>query len=240
MKTKSLKQYNDENSYRIYSRKRLRIAGFSNNPKMSRYKRKVKKSIPILIIMIIAFVTLYNVLNYINPIFETLCKDKAKDLATIITNEQSTLVVENYDYYDFFTIERHESENIKMISANVLTINQVTSSIAINIQNEINNNSRNEIKIALGSVTGIKILSGMGPEITAKISTSGSVDTDLKSEFISQGINQTLHRVYLEIRCTINILTPSATLQNSIVNQVLLGENVIIGEIPENYFNINK
>ena len=127
-----------------------------------------------------------------------------------------------------------------MISANVLTINQVTSSIAINIQNEINNNSRNEIKIALGSATGIKILSGMGPEITAKISTSGSVDTDLKSEFISQGINQTLHRVYLEIRCTINILTPSATLQNSIVNQVLLGENVIIGEIPENYFNINK
>ena len=34
------------------------------------------------------------------------------------------------------------------------------------------------------------------------------METDLKSEFTAQGINQTLHRVYLEVKCRVNILTP--------------------------------
>lgn len=68
--------------------------------------------------------------------------------------------------------------------------------------------------------------------------TDGTVETDLKSEFKEAGINQTLHRIYLEVKCNVNILTPYNTIKETIVNQVLLIEGVIIGNIPSTYYNL--
>ncbi|MBR0351227.1 MAG: sporulation protein YunB [Clostridia bacterium] len=84
----------------------------------------------------------------------------------------------------------------------------------------------------------MKIFSGQGPGIKITISTVGNVKTDLKSEFTAQGINQTLHRVYLQVECEVSILTPFDTIERSITNQVLIAENVIVGHIPETYYNL--
>jgi len=65
----------------------------------------------------------------------------------------------------------------------------------------------------------------------------GTVETDLRSEFISKGVNQTLHRVYLQVDCRVNILTSFNSIEKDIRNQVLLMENVIVGNIPDSYYN---
>lgn len=78
----------------------------------------------------------------------------------------------------------------------------------------------------------------MGPDITIKMMTDGNVITDLKSEFKEAGINQTLHRVYLEVVCNVTILTPYETITETITNQVLLIEGVIVGNIPDAYYNL--
>lgn len=89
-----------------------------------------------------------------------------------------------------------------------------------------------------GSFTGFKLLAGRGPGVKIKISSIGEVETDLRSEFTAQGINQTLHRVYLQVKCNINILTPFDNISREITNQVLLMENVIVGNIPNTYYNL--
>lgn len=82
------------------------------------------------------------------------------------------------------------------------------------------------------------MLAGRGPGIKIRISSIGDVETDLRSEFTSQGINQTLHRVYLQVKCEVNILTPFDNISREITNQVLLMENVIVGNIPNSYYNL--
>ena len=82
------------------------------------------------------------------------------------------------------------------------------------------------------------MLSGRGPGVSIRISSIGNVETTLKSEFTSQGINQTLHRIYLEVVCNVNVLTPFKDIEREITNQVLLAENVIVGHIPNNYYNL--
>ena len=89
-----------------------------------------------------------------------------------------------------------------------------------------------------GSFTGVKLLAGRGPGVNIVISSIGNVETDLRSEFTSKGINQTLHRVYLQVDCEVSILTPFKDLDKKISNQVLLLENVIVGQIPNTYYNI--
>lgn len=78
----------------------------------------------------------------------------------------------------------------------------------------------------------------MGPDIEMKMLIDGSVETELKTEFKEAGINQTLHRIYLEVKCNVNILTPYDVISETIVNQVLLIEGLIVGNIPDAYYNM--
>lgn len=78
----------------------------------------------------------------------------------------------------------------------------------------------------------------MGPSIPMKLSTTGTVETNVRSEFESKGINQTIHRLYLDVVCKVSILTPYNTIEDSITNQVVLIENVIVGLIPSTYYNL--
>ena len=231
-------QYQHKNLSKIYSRKRFNIAFLNKKPRSHRNRKKIKGIMPVFMALLIALVTCFSVWNYINPIFETLCLDEAKAVATKITNEQTTKVMSKYNYDTFFTIEKDEKGNVQMITANVLKVNQVTSDIAIKIQEELEKNQNNKIYIASGSITGIRFLSGFGPKIGLNLACNGNVETNVRSEFVSQGVNQTIHRVYLDIKTNVDILTAYNVIEGSIENQVLILENVIIGEIPSTYYNL--
>ena len=224
---------------KIYSRPRIRLPKifFSNGgDKSLKRKQKIAK---IFIIMVIAFSTVKIVLDAISPIFNALCEDKAKSIATIISNNEATNVMKDHTYDELFTIEKDNDGNITMIKSNVIQMNEIISDVAVKIQNSINERGQENIKITIGSFTGSKLLSGRGPEIPIKISSIGNVETDLRSEFSAQGINQTLHRVYLQVDCEVSILTPYNTISEKVSNQVLLIENVIVGKIPNTYYNLD-
>ena len=97
----------------------------------------------------------------------------------------------------------------------------------------------NKFLWALGLFTGVSILSGRGIKVPIRISTIGNVKTNVRSEFVSKGINQTLHRLYLDIESQISVLTPFNTINESIKNQLILAENIIVGEIPETYYDLD-
>ena len=224
---------------KIYSRPRIRLPKifFSNGgDKSLKRKQKIAK---IFIIMVIAFSTVKIVLDAISPIFNALCEDKAKSIATIISNNEATNVMKDHTYDELFTIEKDNDGNITIIKSNVIPINEIISDVAVKIQNLINERGKENIKISIGSFTGSKLLSGRGPGIPIKISSIGNVETDLRSEFSAQGINQTLHRVYLQVDCEVCILTPYNTISEKVSNQVLLIENVIVGKIPNTYYNLD-
>ena len=224
--------------YRIYSRPRIRIPKIFFRAKGSFRNKRSKKIVKVLIIFTIAFLTVKIILDSVLPIFDTLCENEAKSIATIISNEQATNVMREHSYDELFTIEKDTNENVTIIKSNVVPINEIISDVANKIQIELDNKGRDDIEIALGSFTGFKLLAGRGPGIKIRISTIGNVETDLRSEFIAQGINQTLHRVYLEVKCNVSILTPFDNIESQITNQVLLIENVIVGNIPSTYYNL--
>ena len=224
--------------YRIYSRPRIRIPKIFFRAKGSFRNKRSKKIVKVLIIFTIAFLTVKIILDSVLPIFDTLCENEAKSIATIISNEQATNVMREHSYDELFTIEKDTNGNVTIIKSNVVPINEIISDVANKIQIELDNKGREDIEIALGSFTGFKLLAGRGPGIKIRISTIGNVETDLRSEFIAQGINQTLHRVYLEVKCNVSILTPFDNIESQITNQVLLIENVIVGNIPSTYYNL--
>ena len=221
----------------IYSRPRIKLPKFL----IINYKRNTPNNKLLKIFFIIFIIILISgvVVKAVTPVFNRLCAEKAKSIATIITNDETTNAISDYQYSDFVIIHKYDTGNVLMLESNMKNINIVISDVANRIQKSIDSMESQDINISLGSFTGVSILSGRGIKVPIRISTIGNVKTNVRSEFISQGINQTLHRLYLDIETEISVLTPFNTINQSIKNQLILAENIIVGEIPETYYDLN-
>lgn len=191
-----------------------------------------------MIVLVIAIIIYKLILGYIAPVFESLCEDEVKSIATIISNQESTKAMNKYQYEELYTIEKDEKGDVVIIKSNVVPINNMISDLTEAIQNRFNEIENTQINIPIGNLLGIYYFSGVGPSIPAKVRTSGSLDTEIKSEFIAKGINQTLHRIYVNFECYVKIVTPIKNFSKKITNQVIIAEHVIVGNIPDSYYNL--
>ena len=80
----------------------------------------------------------------------------------------------------------------------------------------------------------------MGPEIGIRVVSRGNIRSDLRSEFETRGINQTVYRIYMELTGEFRIITPYSTIDEDITQSILLVETVIIGDVPDTYLNIDR
>ena len=222
---------------KIYSRARIKIPNV-NLPKLKKVPEKKKKLMTAIIIVAIAILTCNIILKSFSPIYEGICRDKARSIATIISNQEATKVMKDYTYEDIVTIYKDKNDNITMIKSNIIPINKIISDVGEYTQKRIDEEGEKPVGINLGNFFGSRILAGRGPKVPLKLSVVGNVKTNLVSEFKEAGINQTLHRIYLQVDCTISILTPFENMEEAIGNQVLLAENVIVGLIPDSYYNL--
>ena len=131
----------DKKEEKIFSRNRIQIPNViffksGNNKNLSKIST-------IIAILSIAIIVLNTVIRAINPIIEEQCRTMAKSIATKISNDEATKVMANYDYEDFVKIEKDDEGNIKMISANMITINEVISDIPIRIQEDLEKDENN-------------------------------------------------------------------------------------------------
>ncbi len=138
-------------------------------------------------------------------------------------------------YEDLVSILRNEAGDIISFSANPLKINKIARDTASISQSNLKNLSLNGIPIPLGALTGVEALAGLGPSIHFRIIPVSSVSCGFSSEFESVGINQTKHSIYLNVIADISIVMPARTKNFAVSTQILVGESVIIGKVPDTY-----
>lgn len=218
----------------IYSRIRLKL------PKFKKIRKLQKIKLALLAFLIILILTISIYLKYAYPIFVASCKTRANSVAINIVNEEVNKVMGLYTYEDLVNIEKDSEGNIRFISAKIIPINNIVAEITKNIQNSLDSRTTENVYINLGKVSGITLLSFLGPNFTIELERAGSVETKINSEFENVGINQTLHKINLTLSCSMGILTPFGNIEDTIENKILLTESIIVGEVPETYYNFDN
>lgn len=138
-------------------------------------------------------------------------------------------------YEDLVNVERDTNGNVVSVSANALKINKIARDTASISQSNLKSLSLNGIPIPLGALTGIEAFAGLGPQIPFRIIPVSSVACDFTSAFESVGINQTKHSIYLNVIADISIVMPSRTENFAVVTEILVGEYVIVGNVPDTF-----
>ncbi len=137
----------------------------------------------------------------------------------------------NIEYSQITVIERGADNSITSISINTLKINAIANELSSNIYNSICED--NHFNIPLGNALGYKYLSGKGPKIELTLIPLNTVNYNIKSEFSEAGINQTVHRIFIEFETTVNCVAPFYDKESKLTFPIVICETLIIGKIPE-------
>ena len=171
----------------------------------------------------------------IKPVLRTISLSKAKIIASEVINSAivEDMAQNSCEYENITVIKTGNSGEVLSVSLAMCRINELKSRINMLIQKKFAECKEKTFYIPFGTLLGWEILNGQGPEVPVKISSSGSVNSDFKSEFSGAGINQTLHRVYLQVHARISVMLPGDSCVCETDSDVLVSEVVIVGATPQ-------
>ena len=159
----------------------------------------------------------------------------AHSVANGAVNEAVSKYFEENSVVDFYMKSASADGKLSSISANTPQLNRFKTEIAKYIKQEIMENSRKEIKIALGAAQNNILLSALGPKVKIKLSPNSIVKTSFREEFTDAGINQVRHSVFLDT--TVSVTATSAGMRKStnVLCTTLVSDTVIVGTVPNYY-----
>lgn len=182
----------------------------------------------------------FNIKKEIIPAIKTICESRAEAVALTVTSEVIEKHMTDFKYSKLMELSYGENGKLTTISANISEMNKLSATIAKEIQENLIASQDIIVEIPMGKLLGWSIFSGYGPKINIKLIPTGNVEADFKTEFVSQGINQTKHTVYIDINTSVNIIAPF-TSETIVSNSTLtVAETVIVGDIPSTYLTMEN
>ncbi|MGE5473200.1 MAG: sporulation protein YunB [Ignavibacteriales bacterium] len=178
--------------------------------------------------------------NQILPTVVVLSEAKAKSMATQIVTQVVNRQLAEVDYSDLVYIQKDSQSQVTALQANIVKMNMLSAEISSSIQGRMANLEDMYVKLPLWNIFGNTFLSNQGPEINIKVIPYGNIDVDFGTEFISAGINQTRHRIFLEIKTKLIVIMPLVKKGTEVITKVPVAETVIVGDVPESFVNFNK
>ena len=168
----------------------------------------------------------------IAPVISTVVTETTRMKVSEAIDDMTEKQLYEVEYGDFVILGTDSDGNVTFVQMNSVAVNLFARRVTSLIRGEMEKFEDQAIAIPLGTITGVPLLSDIGPELTYNVLDLGVVDADFYSEFSSAGINQTLHRLYMKIIVNMRIVLPGYSLAFDNSSTVMICENVIAGDVP--------
>lgn len=135
-------------------------------------------------------------------------------------------------YEDLITTKYAEDGAIQSVNTDVVNVNKLKNAITSDLSKQLDEYYEYKVDFPVGNATGSELLSGLGPSIEFNSIVTGSVVSEFRSEFESGGMNQTVHRLYIDITGDLIVIVGGEQEPLRLTTSVLIGETVIVGGVP--------
>ena len=173
----------------------------------------------------------------IRPVVKRKVRDCARTYTVEILNEILLKEISELNLtYDMLTNINYSSNGaISSIETDTVAINKFKASFALATTDALNKINQYNLYISLGTLLGPEILAERGPKIHFTVLSSEYVQTEILSRFEEAGINQTMHKILLDVSVNICCYFPGYTTSVTVQSELVLAETVIIGTVPNFY-----
>ncbi len=142
-----------------------------------------------------------------------------------------------YDQLIFFE-KSPDGSSILAVKTDSVAINRFKARAVDRVVNALQAQTDTVIQIPIGNLVNGELLSGRGPKISVVLQMVQSASASFISQFDQAGINQTRHRLLVEITVNMTMLLPVGKVTYPVTSQINLAETILIGNVPESYTDI--
>lgn len=174
------------------------------------------------------------------PIVETVNAYQCHAAVSRIINNAVLAEIERggMDYSALVTLSTNNDGEVISVESNVMNINRLKTEVADRVEREIERLDAVNIEIPVGTLLGIQLLHGKGFNVGMSVKPFGYATTSIISEFSDAGINQTLHRILIEIDTDVDAVIPGISTRVPISTTIVAAETVIVGRVPDAYTHV--
>lgn len=174
------------------------------------------------------------------PIVETVNAYQCHAAVSKIINDAVLAEIERdgIDYSALVTLSTNNDGEVVSIESNVMNINRLKTEVADRVEREIERLEAVNIEIPIGTLLGVQLLHGKGFNVGMSVKPLGYATTSIISEFTEAGINQTLHRILIEISADVDAVIPGVSTRVPISTTIVAAETVIVGRVPDAYTHV--
>ncbi len=176
------------------------------------------------------------------PLIKTMAVSKTVNLISLAISEEadSSLTEESLSYRDFVSMDTNQDGQITLLSFQTAESTRFKRLLTERLVTRLESIDPNVLAIPMGNLTGVVLLSALGPSVRVRVQSVGDVKAEYENEFIAAGVNQTRHSVYLKLEVTVYLLIPGEIIPVTVEERVCVAETIIVGEVPDTYLNLKN
>lgn len=223
---------------------------------MTKFKKRKKYRISKVVILDMALIFFFTYILFIG--YSKFVSKRLIDIAHVKLNEFMDYFLSNKINYDLFkgdnlkdiiVINKNSDGEILYVSYDMDKSYKVLDLVTKELENNINdleNGNVGNIQYVSGGKNGIllklpmfignnAIISNLGPKIYVPINFVGSILTNLKTKITDYGINNALVEIYVTVKLSTNIISPTSSKEMVIDYDALIASVVVNGRVPSIY-----
>ena len=127
------------------------------------------------------------------------------------------------DYGRLVSFDKDANGHVTALKSNMAEFNRLQASISDDILQRMADVSTTDLSIPIG------------PCLHVRMQSVGTATARFDNQFSSAGINQTRHRILLDVDVHVSILLPGLTTYTKVSNEISVAETVIVGSVPQTY-----
>lgn len=171
----------------------------------------------------------------VDPLVRDMASAGAKNRVTRVVQTSVLELMAAGDYGGLVTLEKGEDGSVTAALTDMRALNELQAGLTEEVTRRLSEPGVADLSVPIGNLLPSAFFSGMGPKIPIRILSVTETEARLSSRFTDAGINQTLHRVLLELRAQVRVLVPAGTVTAWVYTDITLSETVIVGRVPESY-----
>ena len=163
-------------------------------------------------------------------------RDAASSAAT--AGIEKSLDTDRVKYSDLIKFGRDENGNIVSVTTDAYALNKIGNNIGTEIDNIINEMKSYVIKIPVTVLFSEQFINGRGPKMPMVFVMTGITTTDFENEFTAAGVNQTHHRIMMNITVNTYVIHSGNVTVVPYKTNVCIAESIVVGITPQTFAEI--
>lgn len=157
--------------------------------------------------------------------------------AAVTYGVDKTLAEYKINYDDVVDFTYDDGGNIKSLSVDIITLNTLGNEIGRNIEEKILSLKNYKVMIPVSLLFNEEFTAGIGLQVPFNITMKGNSTNKFTDIFESAGVNQTRHRIMLEVCVRMYIIFGGKMTEVNYKSNICVAESIIIGATPSTFAN---